>query len=188
MRYPANHSAEVRDKLVRAGASLAKKDGFARSGVDALARAADVTSGAFYKQFNDKAELFEAIVVTELETTRARFAMIEPRNEAQVLFAVDMYLSLGHVRHPEAGCVLPTLAAEIARAPEGTRAAFERALGELTAVLAEKIGDAQTASAIVSLCAGAVMVARALASDEAKRAVLGAARESARAMIATVRR
>lgn len=187
MRYPPEKKAQSREKLVRASASHAKLGGFAGSGIDALARAAGVTSGAFYRHFHGKEQLLSAIVETELETTRARFAAIEPRDVEQLFLAIDAYLSLAHVRHPESGCVLPTLAAEIARAPAETRAIYERALAELTTVLAEKVGDATLASALISQCAGAVMIARGLATDEAKREVLAAARKSARAMIAASR-
>jgi len=186
MRYPKGQKAESREKLVRASASLAKQRGFGVSGVDALAETAGLTSGAFYRHFEGKDQLLAAIVETELETTRARFATIDPASREQLLIAIDAYLSLAHVRHPEAGCVLPTLASEVARAPDETKAVFERALRELTAVLGEKVGEPTLASALVSLSVGAVTIARALASDEARREVLGAARKSARALLATL--
>jgi AcrR family transcriptional regulator len=180
VRYPREQKLESRQKLVRASGSHAKGKGFAGSGVDALAAAAGVTSGAFYKHFGGKEQLLAAIVETELATTTERFAAIDGEH---VLQAIDAYLSLGHVRHPEAGCVLPTLAPEIARASSETRETFERALGELNRVLTEKLGDAARASALVSLAAGAVMIARGLATDAAKREVLHAARAAARALI-----
>ncbi|MGZ3419952.1 MAG: TetR/AcrR family transcriptional regulator [Polyangiales bacterium] len=182
MRYPPEHKARAREKLVRTSASLAKREGFGVSGVDALAKAGGVTSGAFYKHFEGKDQLLSAIVETELATTCERFAALDGSRE-QVLFAIDAYLSLAHVRHPESGCVLPSLASEVARASSDTRSGFERALAELTAVLAEKVGDASIANALVSLCAGAVMIARSLATDAAKRGVLDAARKGARAIL-----
>ncbi|APR87027.1 Transcriptional regulator, TetR family protein [Minicystis rosea] len=185
MRYPADQKAQSREKLVQGSASLAKKEGFAGSGVDALARAAGVTSGAFYRHFEGKADLLAAIVEAELDATRARFSVIEPRVEEQLFLAVDAYLSLAHVRHPESGCMLPSLSVEIARAPVETRTVFERALGELLALLTDKIGDPSAASALLTQCVGAVMIARSLATDAAKREVLAAARKSARALIAS---
>ncbi|MBL8719438.1 MAG: TetR/AcrR family transcriptional regulator [Myxococcales bacterium] len=181
MRYPPGHRAETRAKLVREGGALAKREGFARSGVDDLARVAGMTSGAFYRHFAGKDELLAAIVEAELATTRARFAAIET-NE-QLLFALDAYLSMTHVRNPEIGCVLPTLAAEIGRSSTETRGVFERALAEVTDVLADKVGDRAVASAVLTQCVGAVMVARGLESEAARRAVLAAARKSARALL-----
>src|SRR6478752_7862978 len=107
MRYHPTHKAAARAKLVRASGSLAKKDGSAGSGVDALSSAAGLTSGAFYRHFADKTELLAAIVETELETTRQRFAAIDADSKDQVLAAIDTYLGLAHVRRPDLGCVLP---------------------------------------------------------------------------------
>ncbi len=182
MRYPPGQAAETRAKLVREGGALAKREGFARTGVDDLAREAGMTSGAFYRHFAGKDELLAAIVEAELATTRARFEAIETHD--QLLFALDAYLSMGHVRHPEVGCVLPALAAEVARGSAETRGVFERALTAVTDVLAQKIGDRAVASAILTQCVGAVMVARGLEGEGPRRAVLGAARKSARALLA----
>ncbi|NUP05953.1 MAG: TetR/AcrR family transcriptional regulator [Polyangiaceae bacterium] len=183
MRYPRNHRANTRDTLLRESAALAKREGFAASGVDALARAAGVTSGAFYKHFGGKDALLSAICEAELDATRARFAAIEPGATEQVLRAVDMYLSLAHVQNPAMGCALPALSAEIGRAPEQTRLAFERAFEELIAVIAEKVGAKAVGSALVTQCVGAVTLARALATEGAQRELLQAARRAARAIL-----
>jgi TetR/AcrR family transcriptional regulator, transcriptional repressor for nem operon len=188
MRYSPGHKAEARERLVRASGRLAKQEGFAGSGVDALAGAAGLTSGAFYRHFDGKADLLSAIVATELEATRERFASIDRDSDEELLCAIDAYLSLAHVRHPEVGCLLPTLAPEIARAPSETRATFEQALAELAAVLSDKTGDRAVASAVISQCVGAVMIARALATDDAKREVLGAARQSVRTLLVAAAR
>ncbi|OJH38074.1 TetR/AcrR family transcriptional regulator [Cystobacter ferrugineus] len=187
MRHPPEQKSPSREKLVRASASLAKQQGFAGSGVDALASAAGLTSGAFYRHFKGKDEMLSAIVETELEATRGRFSTIEPRNEEQLLRAIDAYLSLAHVRHPESGCVLPTLASEIGRAPARTKKVFERALSELMAVLSDKVGDSSVAFSLLNQCVGAVMIARGLATDDAKHEVLAAARKSVRDGIASLR-
>jgi len=183
VRYPPEHKSRSRERLVRASASHAKQQGFSGSGVDALAGAAGVTSGALYKQFAGKEQLLSAILESELATTTARFAAIDPRDTELLLHAIDAYLSLGHVRHPEAGCVLPTLAPEVGRASLETKVTFEHALAELNRVLSERVGDASRASALVSLAAGAVMIARALSSEAARREVLGAARAAARSLL-----
>jgi AcrR family transcriptional regulator len=47
MRYPPDQKAKARVALVRAGMRAMKVDGFNGIGVDGLAAAADVTSGAF---------------------------------------------------------------------------------------------------------------------------------------------
>jgi len=183
MRYAREHKAQTRSKLVQQSAALAKRRGFAASGVDALARSAGLTSGAFYKHFEDKDALLSAICEAELETARRRFAAVAHDTD-QLLRAVDAYLSLAHVRASEAGCLLPALTAEVGRAPRSTRRVFERAFAGLVAVFAQSLGDPALASALLSQCVGAVTLARALASEAAQRKVLEAARAAARRLIA----
>ena len=181
MRYPAEHKDRMRSKIVGASAGVAKRAGFSASGIDALATAAGVTSGAVYKHFDGKDGLLRAIIESELAATERRFANADPKR------AVDAYLSLAHVAHPEAGCLLPALAAEVARASAKTRKAYERAMDQLMTTLATALGDRVLAQALVSLCVGAVMVARGLATDEAREEILAAARESAHALLARAR-
>lgn len=178
MRYPATHKDQTRSKIVGASAGVAKRAGFSASGIDALATAAGVTSGAVYKHFDGKDGLLRAIIESELVATERRFANADPRR------AVDAYLSLAHVKHPEAGCLLPALAAEVARASPKTRKAYEAAMAQLMTTLAAALGgDRALAHALVSLCVGAVMVARGLATDAAREDVLTAARTSAHALL-----
>lgn len=183
MAAPGGRKVGTRERLVRAGGALAKTSGFAASGVDALAAAAGLTSGAFYKHFSGKDALLSAICDAELAASRGRFARLEPRARAQLLRAVDAYLSLAHVRSPGAGCPLPALSAEIGRASADARRAFEDGFEQLVSVLAEKVGGRAVASALVTQCAGAVLVARALGGERAQREVLSAARESVRRLL-----
>jgi TetR/AcrR family transcriptional regulator, transcriptional repressor for nem operon len=66
MRYPQEQKTRTRARLVRAAGALAKQRGFANTGMDALAAAAGVTTGAFYGQFSSKAEFLRAIIDHEL--------------------------------------------------------------------------------------------------------------------------
>lgn len=183
MRYPPDHKSETRAKLVHAGAAVAKVQGFAATGVDALARAAGLTSGAFYKHFDGKEALLTAICDEELGATRSRFASIAPGDLDQILRAVDAYLSFTHVQSPAVGCLLPALSAEVGRAAQPTREAFERAFAELVTVIEEKIGDRAVGTAIIAQCVGAIMLARALATEAAQRELLRATRRGIRRML-----
>jgi AcrR family transcriptional regulator len=189
MRYPPERKDHTRRKLVKKSAALMRRHGFAASGVDAIARAAGLTSGAFYRHFEGKDDLLAAVVEEGLAVTRGRIATLSPGSEEQILAFVDAYLSLAHVRHAESGCVLPALAAEVGRAPAATRAVFEASFAELTAALVSRVGDrhGQIALAVVSQCVGAVMLARALATDEARLSLLAAARAGVRALLASAR-
>ncbi|MGT2490467.1 hypothetical protein ACU4GD_07815 [Cupriavidus basilensis] len=56
---------------------------------------------------------------------------------------LDRYLTMGHVRHPETGCPLPSLAAEIARADVETRTACEDGLVAMQRDIAGRLGSGE---------------------------------------------
>ena len=62
MRYPVDHKAKAREALLRAGARSLKTCGFNGIGVDGLAAAAGVTSGAFYSNFPSKEAMLQAVI------------------------------------------------------------------------------------------------------------------------------
>jgi AcrR family transcriptional regulator len=78
---------------VDAGRTLFAERGYAGVGVDEIAAAADVTSGAIYHQFGNKAGLFRAVYDGLVAGTAARIA--EARRESQspsLLADCEVYL------------------------------------------------------------------------------------------------
>ena len=112
MRYSSEHKEETRTRLLKATGALVKEKGFAATGVDGLMAAAELTSGAFYSHFRSKSDLLEAIVESELKRSTDLFSN---KSLEQGIAAIEGYLSQAHVEHPESGCVVPSLAPEIAR-------------------------------------------------------------------------
>ena len=170
-------------RLLAQGGAHAKKHGFADSGVDALAGAAGLTTGSLYKHFGGKSELFSAIVQSELERSVAAFGDVSVMDRAQLARALDRYLSAAHVEHPEHGCMLPALTAEVARADESVRAQYQAGVTSLHAGLARIVGSADDAWALLAQIVGAVMFARALPDAEAGRGLLDAVRRNCRSML-----
>jgi AcrR family transcriptional regulator len=173
MRYSADHKATTRIRLLKQAGALAKREGFANTGVDAMTAAAGLTAGAFYAHFGSKSEMLEALIEQELEASLAMFERAECVGLDQL---VAGYLSLAHVEHPEAGCCLPALSAEIARAAEPARRTFERSVKKLQALLAERLGDSDRAWALLTQAVGAVMLARALPTRTTRKSLLDGVR------------
>lgn len=171
MRYPKEHKQANRTRLVEAGAALAKKAGFGNTGMDALMAAAGMTTGAFYSQFRSKSELLQAIVEQELARV---LEMFEGKSSDELLKALGAYLSPLHAAHPELGCPIPALGAEIARADIGTRTAFEEALLRIKAALETTLHDPDAAWAVICQAVGGILVARAMATPERREEVLAA--------------
>ncbi len=183
MRYSSEHSERTRRRLIDAGGGHAKRNGFAASGMDAIAAAASLTSGALYKHFSGKAELFASVIEVELQRTAQRFAAIAPDDRAASLRALDTYLSLRHVDHPEQGCPLPSLTAEVARADEPVREAFQAGVQEIHAEVERLTGSSAKAWALIAQTVGAVMIARAMVDEGKRKEVLAAIREEGTALL-----
>jgi AcrR family transcriptional regulator len=61
IRTQAQRSAATREALLSAARPLFAADGFRRVSADAIAKAAGVTRGAMYHQFEDKTDVFAAV-------------------------------------------------------------------------------------------------------------------------------
>lgn len=179
MRYQPGHKEEKRKELLKASGSLVKKGGFAATGVDALMQAAGVTSGAFYSHFSSKSDLLKALVESELLASREMWVG-NPHETAEewLCFALDRYLNIGHVKHPETGCVLPCLAAEIARADVSVRELFAQELLKGQEILAKHLRSEDLAWAFLCQLVGAILMARAMPNEDLQRTIIEASKHS----------
>ncbi|WP_297731904.1 TetR/AcrR family transcriptional regulator [Mycobacterium sp.] len=188
MRYPADQKAKARAALLRAGTRSMKVAGFNGIGVDGLAAAADVTSGAFYSNFANKEAMLEAIVeaaVGEPFVSDTESGSKADRRAKLKSFVAE-YLSAYHVDNPDDGCVMPTLSADVARAGEPTREAYEHKIAALAGRVAELLDGAdrdRRAWSVVALMVGAVSISRAMSDADTQAKVLDAARETADRLI-----
>lgn len=176
MRYAADHKPRARQQLLDAAASHAKAHGFAASGVDSLAAAAGLTSGALYKHFGGKAQLLAELVRSELQRMQQRYDTLDADDSAAVARMQAGYLSLQHARQPGQGCLLPPLAAEVARADDDTRQAFQQGLSAVHDSFQRLAGSSDAAWALMAMNVGAVLMAAALPDDRLARELLRAAR------------
>ncbi|WP_077079761.1 TetR/AcrR family transcriptional regulator [Mycobacterium numidiamassiliense] len=176
MRYPADQKARARDALLRAGARTLKTRGFNGVGVDGLAAAAGMTSGAFYSNFPNKEALLEAVIDAGLgeplltdtnSTTRAQ-------GRARLISFVNDYLSADHSIDPAEGCVMPTLSADVSRAEPPVKDAYQRKMTALVARIAELLdGDEadrqRRAWSIVALLVGSILISRGIPEHSESR-------------------
>lgn len=184
MRYPAGHKEQKRQQLLQASGALIKESGFAATGVDAIARAAGVTSGAFYSHFASKSDLLTALVQRELQHSTELWAgKLDQSLDQWLAYVMDHYLSLAHVQSAGAGCVLPTLGAEVARADKPVKEVFARELQRGIDALAQRLGSEQLATAVISQMVGALLLARAMPTRQAQQAVLDANKATLKATL-----
>lgn len=86
------------------------------------------------------------------------------------------YLSSSHALHPETGCVLPALGAEIARAGPEVRTVVEEGLKRLQKSWSSRIGDPDAAWALLAQCVGALVLSRAVESERTRKEILASSR------------
>jgi AcrR family transcriptional regulator len=165
------------------GGSHAKKHGFNESGMASMAAAAGVTTGALYKHFNGKADLFVALVTAELARTAKMCDAFDPVGDVNAARSLAGYLSIQHVRHPEQGCPLPSLTPEIARADEAVKAAFQTGLLEIHGKLQRLTATPDDAWTLMAQNVGAVMLARAIPDEKLQLEVLLALRKAGQKLL-----
>jgi TetR/AcrR family transcriptional repressor of nem operon len=183
MRYSAEYKEQARKKLLNASGQHAKQNGFIASGLADLAASAGVTTGSVYKHFADKSDLFINIIQAELKRTAKMYGAVDSSNPKQVTGALAGYLSLAHVKNAGAGCPLPSLSPEIARAGAEIKLAYELGVQEIHANIKALTGDANSAWTIMAQNVGAVMIARAMCSEAIQQEILTAVRQAGEALI-----
>lgn len=173
MRYTPEHKNQARQKIIHATAGLAKRDGFGSTGLDGLMQAAGMTSGAFYKHFQGKEQLLEAIVGSEIKRSTGLF-LSEGGGSEELLLAVQAYLSPHHVKHSDKGCILPALSGEVGRASSQVKASFERELLGMMSEMNTRVGDSVKVQAMLAMVVGGVLLARAMETPASQTDMLNA--------------
>ena len=92
--------------------------------------------------------------------------------------AIRGYLSSYHALHPEAGCALPTLGAEIARSSPAVKQVAEDGLKKIYGTWSEQLDDPDHAWALISQCVGALVLCRVVESEKARKQILAANRRA----------
>jgi TetR/AcrR family transcriptional repressor of nem operon len=165
VRYPSDQKEKARAALLEAGVEQMKANGFNGIGVDGIAGAAGVTSGAFYSNFTNKAEMLAAIVETYLGQFSA--APDSPHDDIDALKDfLAYYIGNAHCLDVETGCVMPALSEDVARHP-AIREVYDRQATAFATRIANALGGdpqraQQRAWSLIALMVGAVTVSRAM--------------------------
>jgi AcrR family transcriptional regulator len=172
--------------LILAGAGRTfRVHGYGGAGVDGLAKSAGVTSGAFYSYFKSKADAFRETVVTGMLDLEGAIRKLHATAGSRwVEQFVEFYLGEKRTCSPTESCALQSLTAEVARADETTRDAYETTLRRVVDAAAEGI-DAPSAQArrneaivMLALLSGGVSLARAVNDPAFSEEIAGAIRGS----------
>ena len=188
MRYEKGRRDASRERILQAASERFRADGIAASGLSRVMKDAGLTNGAFYPHFESKAELVRESLVTALDAQAEQMRQILAADGLDGLIAA--YLAPEHRDNPQFGCATSALAAEIAREPRETRAAYTERVSALTrqvaAYLPPHVTDPEaTAVALLATCIGTLQIARAVDDAEMSNGILAAGREAARTLVRT---
>jgi TetR/AcrR family transcriptional regulator, transcriptional repressor for nem operon len=185
MRYKPEQSGETRRRVLDAAGREFRAHGFGGVGVDGLAKAAGLTSGAFYSCFRSKSAAFRVAVAAGVERLRQGVEHFRARAGAAWFDAfAAYYLGPDHRGDVAGGCALPSLSAEVARSDEATRADYEAELKRVAAAIAEGLPGQpgrEAAWPLLAQLAGGVLLSRAVRDEALAREIAEAALKDLRA-------
>src|SRR5215472_10148601 len=108
MRYPAEHKASTREKIVNAAAQSFRERGSQGGGIASMMKDLGLTHGGFYRHFGSKEDLYVQAVTRAFQQAGDR--MLEAAKRApkggELRAIIESYLSLEHLEHVGQGCAI----------------------------------------------------------------------------------
>lgn len=186
MPYSPEHKQETRERILRNARHLFNRKGFASVTLDEVMTASGLTHGGFYNHFNSKDELYAEAIM--------QFARNDPPENWQTLgfdgtaegerlarIIINAYLSREHLEDRDGSCPMVGLPSDVARGGSKLKSAFQQVLEMMVSVFEaglphDDVPARERAIAMVALCVGGMVLARAVddeaLSDELRGAVL----------------
>jgi TetR/AcrR family transcriptional regulator, transcriptional repressor for nem operon len=171
--------AASHDRILDIAAARIRRDGIDNLSVDELMKEAGLTHGGFYRHFGSREQLVAEAAQRALTLGSAWTIAAGQLGGARGYTAlVDGYLSARHRDHPESGCGVAGVAADVARAGGSARASYTRQVQECLAVISDLIDNPdrqvgeREAVVTLSVLVGAISMARAVDDPEVSRQIL----------------
>jgi AcrR family transcriptional regulator len=192
MPYPPEHRVETRTRILDSARRLFNRNGLTDISIDKIMAGAGLTHGGFYKYFTSKEELYaEAIthfVNCGLTEEWQRPALMEmapgttPDGGRLARAILETYLSREHLDDVDGSCPVVGLATDVARCGAATKRAYQQVMEMMVGIFSANLGpnpvaseaakgrndaDNERALAIVAMCVGGMVLARAV-GDQAR--------------------
>lgn len=186
MRYKTDQKDITRQKMLEAAGRGFRKHGYAGIGVDGLAKAAGVTSGAFYSHFGSKDGAFEVALTAGLDEVIEGIPKFQTEHGANWVKAfAEYYLGKPHQNDLDCGCAMATLTPEVVRFGAKVHATFEKKMCHIADLIENGLaGDSGVdtharAWSMLSVLIGGINIARAMKSTKISEEVAEAIKTSA---------
>jgi len=194
MPYTREHKARTHERIVSEAARAFRVEGLDGVAVGEVMGRVGLTHGGFYAHFPSKDALVAAACARSMDEQGERLtakAHNAPDGDG-LRVLIEAYLDARHRDAPGAGCTIPALAAEIARASVEVRDAFTSAFtdyisriepflpatpdGAASAATEQQQDREDMALALLAELAGAILLARAVNDSALSDRILAAAR------------
>lgn len=163
---------QTRERMLDAASRSFRSHGFAGVGVDAIAKAAGVTSGAFYAHLGSKEGAFHAALELGLDEVIRAIPRYRSEYGADWVRAfVDYYLGKPHRDDLARGCAMTTLSPEVVRSGTEAKALFEAKMKKIAGLIADGLagGDGEQrlsrAWSMLGILIGGLTLARSMKSN-----------------------
>ncbi|WP_375743959.1 TetR/AcrR family transcriptional regulator [Corallococcus interemptor] len=184
MRYTAEHKQATHARILAAAEKLFRAEGFSGASVERVMRAAGLTVGGFYAHFTSKESLLAESLRAFMTARRTPWlAGLEGmRGPAFLERFARRYLDQYDRHTGDTACMMPSLLSDLTRAAPEVQAAFAQGLEDLVGQARTHLPAREGATprqqmlATVTLCFGAMTLARATASQPLAGEILDAAR------------
>jgi len=191
MPHPPNQKPETRERILKSARHLFNRKGLAGVTIDEIMAHAGLTRGGFYKHFNTKQELY-AEAIAEFDCSGPEIWQREPWQKAHIdpsahgvrlaQMIVNAYLSEEHFDDRDASCPMIGLPSDVARGAEPVKVAYRRVLERMARAFEANLPQAQPparqrALALVALCVGGMVLARAIDDPALAKDLRNAARD-----------
>ena len=190
MRVTSEQKLETRKRILKAAAGGFRAHGYGGLGVDGLAKAAGVTSGAFYGHFTSKDEAFLQAVIQGLDEYRQNLLQFQSQHGKDWIKAfLDYYLGATHRLNTDDLCVMAGLSTDVSRTDEKVKSHYQEGVDKVVSVVAAGLTQfkgkmaREKAWALLCLLAGSVMIARSVTDGEVAEAIAKATRKTAELML-----
>jgi AcrR family transcriptional regulator len=185
MPYTPQRKQETRERILRSARRLFNRKGFAEVTIDEIMTAAGLTRGGFYRHFKTKDELYGEALQQFLckdapEDWQRKHVDLCAQGPTLARMIMDAYLSKDHLEDRDGSCPTAGLASDVSRSSSRVKKAFRMVVEMMLKVFAGGLRgpDARDrALALVSLCVGAMVVARAVDDPALADALRRAARK-----------
>ena len=172
---------QTRKRMLDAAGQSFRSNGYTGIGVDGIAKAAGVTSGAFYAHFGSKDGAFRAALSAGLDEVIAAVPAFQREYGAKwVEEFARYYLGKPHRDDLACGCAMTGLTPDVVRSEPEVQEIYEQKMTEIAGLIAAGLAQGSDADrlgrawSLLGVLIGGLSVARAMGEAEITESIAAA--------------